>query len=282
MNRYPLISVLVPAYNHEQYIAATLKSILVDNYPKKELIIINDGSSDRTGQIIDDWISQHQEVFPITYQARENKGVTVTLNDLISKSRGEYIIFIHSDDYLLQDGILNRYNYLNLHPSKSAVFADCIVVNAKGDLISDSGLAGYYRADKKRFTDDRLLIKEIINNWSVPGGTLMVKRDVYEYFKYNPDYLVEDLDFYLRLSGNGKLGYLDEKVSAYRIHGKNTCMLDSNFIKVRKALIDSLSKNARYFSPKYRSLIYLNIFKYKKKIAYYQFKHAVKKILKIE
>jgi glycosyltransferase involved in cell wall biosynthesis len=281
MNNYPLISILLPAYNHEQFISRTLDSILADNYPNKELIIIDDGSTDNTGKILEKWIEEHKNHFKIIFESRNNKGVTSTLNDLINLCSGEYLVFIHSDDYLLQDGIIKRYLYLCRNTDKSAVFADCIVVDGENRLITESGLTGFYNADKRKLYADESLKKEIISNWSVPGGTLMVKKKVYDSFKYNPHYLVEDLDFYLRMSSLNQIGFLDEKVSAYRVHGNNTCLLDENFVKVRKALVHSLIRNSKYFPLNYKLLSYLSMIKYYKRILYYQFKKEIKKTLKL-
>jgi glycosyltransferase involved in cell wall biosynthesis len=275
MKNYPLISILLPAYNHEQFISKTLNSILADNYPNKELIIINDGSTDSTGKILESWTREYKNEFKITYISRENKGVTNTLNDLVSVSMGEYILFIHSDDYLLPDGIIKRLDYLLNNPLICAVFADCNVVDAVGNLIAESGLSGFYTANKSKLSSEEKLKKEIITNWSVPGGTLMVKRKVFDNYKYNPEYLVEDLDFYLRFSSLNQIGFLDEKVSAYRIHGNNTCLKDENFIKVRKALINSLFRNIKYFRSKYKFWICISILRYSWEMFYFQVKKVI-------
>jgi len=141
MTEYPLISVLVPAYNHEKYVETTLSSILEDQYPNKELVIIDDGSDDNTGKIIEDWVNLYKDEIQMKFQSRKNWGVTKTLNDLIDLSNGEYILFIHSDDYLLAGGIMKRYEYLQGQPEKIAVFADCIVIDKENKKNHDSGLS---------------------------------------------------------------------------------------------------------------------------------------------
>ncbi|OQX75684.1 MAG: hypothetical protein B6D64_11270 [Bacteroidetes bacterium 4484_276] len=259
MNNLPLISVLVPAYNHERYVEKTLNSIIKDNYPNKELIIINDGSTDNTHPIIENWIKGHQGKLNITYKIRNNKGVTKTLNDLVDLSHGEYILFIHSDDYLLPDGIMKRFEYLQNHPGKIAVFADCIVIDREGEKIHNSGLSDLYFADKSKYTEPDTLRKEIITNWSVPGGTIMVKKSAYKNFKYNEDFIIEDLDFYLYFASKNLIGFLDEKVSAYRVHGENTCMSNDNWIRVQKDIINSYKRNLKYYNFRYKLWMWLKI-----------------------
>ena len=273
MNEYPLISVLVPAYNHDKYVKETLNSIVEDEYPNKELIIINDGSTDNTNSIIEEWIKTQKDKISITYKSRSNKGVTKTLNDLIDLSSGEYILFIHSDDYLLPDGIMKRYNYLQNHTEKLAVFADCIIINKDDNKIHESGLSDLYFANKKKYINAESLKKEIITNWSVPGGTIMVKKSAYDFFRYNEDFIIEDLDFYLFFASQNLIGFLDEKVSAYRVHGENTCMRDENWIRVKKNIINSYKRNLKHYDFKFKLWIVLKILlNYKPLIA-----HAISK-----
>lgn len=249
----------MPAYNHNKYVEKTLNSVVKDNYPNKELIIINDGSTDNTHSIIKKWIKKHQDETSIIYRSRSNKGVTKTLNDLIDLSNGEYILFIHSDDYLLPNGIMKRYNYLQKHPEKLAVFADCIVIDKEKKKIYDSGLSDLYFADKSKYSTAEGLKKEIITNWSVPGGTIMVKKKAYKQFRYNEDFIIEDLDFYLYFASKNLIGFLDEKVSTYRIHGENTCMKDENWIRVQKDIINSYKRNLKYYNFRFKLWMVLKI-----------------------
>ncbi len=251
MKDYPLISVLVPAFNHENFIEATLNSIVADTYPNKELIIIDDGSDDQTPEIINKWKMKHQSDINIILTSRKNKGVTPTFNDLIDLSSGEFLTFIHSDDYLLPDGLLKRMQFLTSNPDRKAVFGDCKVVDQHNNLLFESGLSGLYPTNKEKYKSNKSLKKEIITNWSVPGGTLLVKKEVYQNFRYNEEYIVEDLDFFLKLCAKDELGFLDEKVSVYRFHGNNTCYKKENFFRVNTALIKSLYRNAKLFDFTY-------------------------------
>jgi len=259
MVEYPLISVLVPAYNHEKYVLKTLNSILEDNYPNKELVIIDDGSKDKTGRIIEDWVSKYKDEIKVKFQSRKNGGVTKTLNDLVDLSNGKYILLIHSDDFLLPGGILKRYDYLQKNTEQLAVFADCIVIDKEGKKIYDSGLSDLYFAKKGKYLNSESLKKEIITNWSVPGGTLMVKKEAYKQFRYNENFIIEDLDFYLYFASYNLIGFLDEKVSAYRVHGENTCMKDENWIRVQKDIINSYKRNLKYYGLRLKLWMILKI-----------------------
>ena len=102
----PLISICVPAFNHEDFIDAALESARLQAYPNKEIIVIDDGSSDKTAECIENWVGQHHFELPVVYRTRANRGVTATLNELIEMSRGEYLVWLASDDSLLPDSLI--------------------------------------------------------------------------------------------------------------------------------------------------------------------------------
>ncbi|HIP02774.1 MAG TPA: glycosyltransferase [Campylobacterales bacterium] len=229
-----LISILIPAYNHQAYVVQTLESILNDGFKDKEIVIINDGSTDHTDEIIKRWIDKNSNKIKIIYKSRENRGLTKTLNELLSLSSGSYLVALASDDYLLDGGLEKRYQYLILHPEKYAVFSDCIVVDNENKKTHNSGLFDLRNADKNRLLTDSGIKKEFISNFAVPGPVLMVRRGFYTQFGgFNEKMYMEDFDLYLKFASKSLIGFLDEKVSAYRVHDTNmSSVKNQNFIKL--------------------------------------------------
>ncbi len=224
-----IISILIPAYNHQNYVEETLDSILHDSFKNKEIVIINDGSTDNTDKVITSWIEKHSKEINITYKSRENRGLTKTLNELLSLSNGSYLVAIASDDFLLDGGLQKRYEYLQNHPDKYAVFSDCIVVDNNSKKSHDSGLFEYRHANKANLLTDEGIKREFISNFAVPGPVLMVRRDFYKKFgEYNEEMYMEDYDLYLKFAAKNLIGFLDEKVSAYRIHEQNMSSVNSS------------------------------------------------------
>lgn len=222
---HPLVSIRIPLYNHQDYIIDALESVLKDTYPNKELVIIDDGSTDHSLHVAQNWIDNTKPDFPVSLTTQENKGVTRTLNSLVQKSKGAFLVSLASDDRLQSGGIQKRITYLQENPQKSAVIGDCNVISAKGELISTSGLSKFYHANLDMYKTDSGLLEEIITNWSVPGSVMMVRREVYDKVgPYNETLTVEDWDFYLRLASQGLLGFINTPVSDYRLHGKNTAL----------------------------------------------------------
>ena len=102
-NVSPLVSVVLPAYNHACYVAQAIASVAVQTYPRIEFIVIDDGSTDGTPAAISEAVKVFP--FPVRYLARENRGAPATLNEGAALAQGKYIAFLNSDDYFAPDRI---------------------------------------------------------------------------------------------------------------------------------------------------------------------------------
>lgn len=256
MSALPRVSVMIPAYNHGQYVERCLDSIADDDYPVKELVIIDDGSTDDTDSRIREWLQRRGSQLPHRYRSRPNRGLVATLNELIGLCSGEYIVLVASDDHLLPGGIAQRVEYLRTHPSKDAVMGDCILIDSHGGSVAPSGLEAKPSARKSRYHDDGGLRREIILNWSVPGPVLMVRRSMFEKIgRYDPRLSIEDWDMYLRMVAGNLLGFVDFPVSAYRVHPGSTCRDERRLATIARQLTWTAWKNLRHFRGADRVLL---------------------------
>lgn len=222
---WPLVSVLVVLYNHEGFIVQCLDSILNDPYPAKDIVVLDDGSTDGSAEAVERWFARnsHRLKGQFRFRRRNNQGLCRSLNELVSLARGEYIVLVASDDLLLPGGIQARLNYLRERRDKLAVFADCVVIDTGGNLLYKSGIEELYRGRKKYLAHERLRASELIFRWCVPGPVFMAKKEAFRQVGgYDEDLLVEDWDFYMRLLSRNLLGFLDFPVAAYRMHIANT------------------------------------------------------------
>jgi glycosyltransferase involved in cell wall biosynthesis len=255
---------MIPAFNHERYVTEALDSIVADPYADKEIVIVNDGSQDATDEKIREWIRKNQDSIEIHYRNQSNQGLTKTLNTLLSMASGDYLVALASDDYLLPGGIEARVRYLKEHTKKYAVFADCIVVDENSQTISESGLFSYRHANKRRLMSDAGIRREFLTNFAMPGPVLMVRRDFYRKFGgYNDEMYMEDYDLYLRFAAYDMIGFLDKKVSAYRIHGEN--MSDTDSPRYLRLLEDSritLLQQRHNFHGLDKVLLYWQVMKF--------------------
>src|SRR5699024_1200447 len=107
-----LISVIIPIYNKEEYLDECINSVVNQTYKNLEIILVNDGSTDRSEVIINKWYKKDDR---IVFLNQENKGVSSARNKGISKANGEYVFFIDADDRL-EDNALNllyKYSLIN-------------------------------------------------------------------------------------------------------------------------------------------------------------------------
>ena len=110
MISYPLISVLLPIYNAEQFLTKCLNSIISQTYTNIEIICIDDGSTDNSLQILKNFANNDKRII---VHPRTNKGDHITRMELLQKVKGKYFIFIDNDDYIEQNTIETLYNTMN-------------------------------------------------------------------------------------------------------------------------------------------------------------------------
>src|SRR2546425_11860102 len=119
---FPLISVLIPSFNHAAFIENCLESVRLNHYPNLEIIFIDDGSTDPTFTVAKDWLEKNANSFHRVVATRqENQGLCKTLNRLGILAKGEYIAFLASDDELLPGSIQARMETLASNPNVLAV-----------------------------------------------------------------------------------------------------------------------------------------------------------------
>lgn len=249
-----LVSVLIPLYNHARYVTRCLESVLEDGYPRVEILIIDDGSQDDSAALARHWYegADALRIERFELESCSNRGVVHTLNQLVAKARGEYVILLASDDYLLPGGITARVEYLRMNPHKMAVFGDCIVVDDGGTKTHDSGIVGLYGGHIKCLMNDDLLALELIYNWCVPGPGFMARRELYKRIGlYDENLTVEDWDMYLRVTAEGLLGFIPGLVAAYRYHGGNSVLSNG----IRTAHLVSLMRTAWKNSTAFEGLL---------------------------
>lgn len=212
-SRQPLVTVIVPSYNHEQYVSRAIESVVAQSYRNIELIAIDDGSKDRSVQILTGLADKHG----FTFIARENRGLARTLNDGIALAQGKYISFVASDDYYYSHRIENAVRQLEKSSAKVAcVYCDGHIVDEAGRKL---GLFGH-RHPRPLFgsTYDNL----VVGNW-IPGIGVTFKAELLKQFRFDERFMIEDHTLFLRMFKGGErdLLFYKDLGFAYRWHGDN-------------------------------------------------------------
>src|ERR1051326_5092078 len=167
----PLVSILIPAYNAEQWISEAIKSALDQTWPTKEIIIVDDGSRDQTLQVARQFASK--QVCVVT---QENQGASAARNKACELSQGDYIQWLDADDLLSPAKIAKQVEASNQYGSERTLFS-----SAWGQF--------YYRVDKATFTRTSLwsnlsplewLVRKMGENLHMPPATWLVSRKLTE------------------------------------------------------------------------------------------------------
>ncbi len=210
-----IVSVVIPAYNHRQYVRQAIESVLAQSWSEIDLIVIDDGSTDGSVEFIEG-IRKQKGSF--RFIARENRGLIRTLNQGMEIAQGELVCLLASDDYFPSGSIQSRAQFLYDHPDHVAVFGDGIV------MYGEEETGDRFMSEKQR----RLFsvedpVPDFIRGVNLPVHTMMVRRDTFiKVGGFDQRYrFCEDLDIQLMTFLEGKVGYVDVPVYCYRRHEEN-------------------------------------------------------------
>lgn len=254
-----LVSVLIPVYNHEKYIIECLDSVRDSDYKNIELIIIDDGSKDRSASLVQSWLDANRHCFVRTqFHQQANSGLCKTVNRLIGFARGDIVVPFASDDVLLPLGISLRVSYLQNTPGVLAVFADAAMIDMNGNVLCREMEKNFYKINKKALEDPEFIASELILRWGVPGPVFVAWKKAYDPIigigLYNETLMAEDRDFYLRLLSRKALGYISDEVALYRYvpdsacHSKEKdCLIQQSIIQSEKEALDNFYGKEKYF-----------------------------------
>lgn len=207
----PLVSVVVPTYNHRDYLPQTLDSVFRQTLQDFEVIVVNDGSPDDTREVIRPWL----EAGKIVYIEQENSGASRARNRGLYRSRGKYIAYLDDDDLWPPD---NLEKHVALMESNS----DCVLVYGARACFTSMG---DYIADKEPIDHPSGWVYEpfLLRNWiQSPGQTLMRTSIVQSLGGFDPQiWGSDDWEFYIRLARKGEFQFGDRVALEYRLHAQN-------------------------------------------------------------
>ena len=125
-----LVSVLVPAYNHENYVQEAIHSVIEQTYENIELIVVDDGSKDNTWQKIQEMKEECEKRFSrVHFETKQNEGTCATLNRLMSLANGEYIAILASDDLYKPQLIEKELQFLSQNPDYILCVGDYEIID---------------------------------------------------------------------------------------------------------------------------------------------------------
>jgi len=230
----PLVSILIPAYNAQDWIADTLRSAIAQTWPRKEIIVVDDGSRDRTAEIAQRFASKG-----VTVVSTQNQGVSVAENLAFQLSQGEYIQYLDADDLLVPDKIERQLAALREADSRRI-------------LLSSQWAPFYYRTRHTRFVHNTLcqdlspvewLLRKMGQNLHMQTSTWLTSRELIEAagpWNTRLDY-DHDGEFFCRvLSVSEGARFVPGTGVLYRMTGSNSVSKIGNSNKKKDSLFLSM------------------------------------------
>lgn len=218
----PKVSVITAAYNHVQFVRQAVESVLNQTYRDFEYIVVDDGSSDGTAEVLKSFGDR------IHYIRKENKGVASARNHGIRKSSGDYIAILDSDDAWMPNKLERQMPTFEERPETAVVYSQACIIDAAGKRNSDD-LLGEPLNPETAFDD-------LLRHDPIPVLTAIVKRKCIDELGgfTEPLTAISDWDLWVRISTRWPIAFIPEPLAFYRIHGRNSYITLNNSGQVNR------------------------------------------------
>lgn len=231
----PLVSIVIPTFNRAGLLARALDSVVAQTVDDWEIVLIDDGSTDETPQVADDYARRLGERF--VYQRQDNAGCCAARNRGIDRARGRFVAFLDSDDAFAPTKLERQLELFERVPALGLVFSDYICIDLSGARI-DSAIDRYFpivRALPKEVVAPGLYVcgsdafEALLGGYFIATIVGMVRREVLAddiRFLERPSYAHEWL-FYLRVLQRAHAGFVDEPLSVHYFTGGSITRTDA-------------------------------------------------------
>lgn len=232
MTRSPLVTIITPAYNRGTLIAETIESVLGQDYPNIEYIVLDDGSTDGTLEVIKQYGGR------LRWESHANMGESRTVNKGFELSTGTIIGVVNSDDPLLPGAISKAVNTLLAHPSAVVTYPDWQLIDAHGTKLQ-----------VVRCRDFVSLAEMVRGHYCLPGPGAFFRRTVIdETGGRNPAFrYVGDFDFWLRAATLGNFIRIPEIMATFRTHADSAsvCSPSEEMAREHLCVIEKIFKGSK-------------------------------------
>jgi len=211
----PKVSVIMATYNHGPFVAEAIDSVLSQQGVEFEFLIADDGSSDNTRDVVAEFQDRRIRFFP----NKVNRGACIVTNELIEKSRGEYIALINSDDAWVKDKLRYQVGILDENPSIGASFGRAAFVDREGQPIDKRTLSYGAVFDQENRSSALWLRRFFVTGNCLCHPTILIRRRCYEELGTYSNRLrqLPDFDMWIRLAKRYELNVSDRELIKFRI-----------------------------------------------------------------
>jgi len=209
MREFPKVSVIIPLYNREKYIAETVRSVLNQTYPNIELIVVDDGSTDGSRAALQPYASR---LTLLEQPGRANKGQSAAINLGLRHAAGKYIAILDSDDLFLPEKLKAQVDYLEQNPEVGLVYSNGFIIDSNGKR-----LYKFYSKPPDEKSEPSNVLLDCY--FPLPSNSL-VRSEVFQKTGPFDEKLRsgQDHDMAIRVAEVSKLAYIDDTLFCYRKH----------------------------------------------------------------
>lgn len=233
LTNQPLVSIVIPCYNHGNFVQDSIQSVIDQTYQNIELIIIDDGSKDDSIAKIQELVSKCEERFTrFEFRYRPNKGLCATLNESLGFCRGDFFSVLASDDLIVKEKIEIQVAYLQKNPKSGGVFGNVQLINNDKYIPIEN---------KKTSQVKKHNFEDVINhNFNLWAPTQLVRLGlVTQVNGFNESVILEDWYMWLKITELGySLDSMEEAFAFYRRHDSNMSGQIDRMHKGRLDIID--------------------------------------------
>lgn len=211
------VSVIIPTYNRAAYLGSALRSLFAQSYKNFEVIVVDDGSTDNTKDIIAAFSDPRLKYFYIP-----NGGPSRARNYGIRQTDGEAIAFLDSDDCWDSDKLEKQVDILTTSPKVGLVFSDYRYISERGTVVMDSALRSRYPE-----LVPGIEMMHILEDCPITTDTAMIRRSVLEKAGYFDEELIyaEDFDLWIRILLVSSIYFISRPMTSYRLHNEQLTRL---------------------------------------------------------
>jgi glycosyltransferase involved in cell wall biosynthesis len=227
LNNSPKITVYITNFNYGKFLKKSINSVLKQSFKDFELIIIDDGSTDNSKKILNNYFKNRK----IKIILQKNKGLIKSNNIAIKLAAGQFVIRLDADDYLDKNALLILYNEIIKNNETALVYSDYILVDKNGNLINH----------ERR----NLINNNSLKNIPAHGACSLIRKSaLFEVGLYNEKFDRQDgYDVWLKLSKRYQVRNINLPLFYYRQHGKNLTGNSQKLLKVRSEIFETHIKN---------------------------------------
>ena len=207
----PKVSVIIPCFNKEKFVGKAIESVLAQVYTDYEIIVINDGSTDDSQRVLQNYSSR---IIILKHQNCCNKGQSCSLNLALNFSNSEYISILDADDLFLPNKLKVLVDFLDLNESVYVVYSNGFAIDENGNI-----LYNIYKLNHREISDPNNLL---LDCYILPTNGVFRRRLLAQSGLFDESLrAAQDHDFALRLFENSRVAYIDEPLFMYRRHANS-------------------------------------------------------------